>query len=146
MKMIVAEVIVIGLVLALASAQPASAGGSDVLPIQILNFGTVTLAHGSFGSTRNDTSDANQYVRCETVINPGGLSQFANGALWSGSCTAHKGAVTVSCNFPDGAQASYQRILSTMTSDSFIQFVANNSTHNCEALTVYQFSSDEPKL
>ena len=146
MKLISAQLLILGIVFAFASAQPASAGGSDSLPIQILNFGTITLAHGSFGSTRNDTSDANQYVRCETVINPGALSQFANGALWSGSCKARKGTVTVSCNFPDNAQASYQRVLSTMTSDSYIQFVANNSTHNCESLTVYQFSSDEPKL
>jgi hypothetical protein len=134
--------------LGLVWAHPAAAGRKDFSPAQIVFFGTEGAASGSLGSTRNDLLDANQYIRCESNVNP--LAVANNDpklGWWNGSCAAKKNGVSVSCTFPIFAQYAYQNVLSTITSDSFVSFSWNPANNNqCDSLYVYNDSFDDVKI
>lgn len=124
-------------VLGLAWIQPAEAGRRDARPVLFLFLGNEGSVSGGLGSARNDLLDANEYIRCE--------SNFDMGS-WYGSCSARKGATSITCMFPIFAQYEYQEVLANITSDSVISFSWNTTTKVCDSLYVYADSFDEPKL
>jgi hypothetical protein len=127
-------------------AQPAAAGRKDISPALIVFVGSEGAASGSLGSTRNDAADPNEYIRCESNVNPLGVINGTAG-WWNGSCSARKNGVSVSCTFPKFAQYAYQNVLSTITSDSFVSFSWNPSNNNqCDSLYVYMDSFDDVKV
>jgi hypothetical protein len=96
---------------------------------------TVPYANGSMGAARN-SRDANQNIGCYYTTNGPGHT--------AGYCWARNAdGVHAGCKWFD--DPILEKVVATMTSDSFIHFNWDKSTYFCTRITVQNASAYEPK-
>jgi hypothetical protein len=125
----------LGLALAAMAAASGSALAGEKWAGNIVINTTVPYANGSMGAARN-SRDANQSIGCYYSTNGPGHT--------AGYCWARNAdGVHAGCKWFD--DPILEKVVATMTSDSFIHFNWDKSTYMCTRITVQNASAYEPK-